>query len=198
MASGSIVAPVSALLRSRFDDLNIESIDIDVASIDGTQLATIDRLTVDRSEVKAGETIEVQAFARTNSGKIYVQRIPITIPKDTPAGELKLIVGDGTQVTKDSAAQHFVPKDLGELVSVINTLKSSDRLFAVATRSSRGVVIGASDMPNLPPSMLATLNSERSSGGVKPVVQTVVFEKLLPPSEFIITGQQSLSLEVVR
>ena len=198
MASGSVVAPVAALLRSRFDDLNIESITIDVASTDGTQIGTLDRLAVDLAEVKAGETIELQAFARTSSGKIYVQRIPITIPKDTPAGSFKITVGDGSQVMKDSASQHFVPKDLSELVSVINSLKSSDRLYAVATRSSSGVVVGASEMPNLPPSMLATLNSDRSSGGVKSVVQTTVFEKSLPPSEMIITGQQSLTIEVIR
>lgn len=198
MAAGSVVAPVAALLKSRFDDLSIESITVDVASTDGTQLASLDRLAVDRSEVRAGETIEVQAFARTNSGKLYVQRIPITIPRGTPAGALKIIIGDGSQVAKESASQHFVPKDLAELVGVINNLKSSDRLFAVATRSSNGLVIGASEMPNLPPSMLATLNNDRSSGGVKPVVQTVVFERALPPSEMIITGQQALTIEIVR
>ena len=186
------------MLRSRFDDLNIESITVDVASTDGTQIGTLDRLAVDRAEVKAGETIEIQAFARTNSGKVYVQRIPLTIPKDTPVGTFKITVGDGSQVSRESASQHFVPKDLAELVDVINKLKSSDRLYAVATRSSSGVVVGASEMPNLPPSMLATLNSDRSSGGVKPVVQTTVVEKSLPPSEMIITGQQSLTVEVVR
>jgi len=198
MASGSIVAPVAVLLRSRFDDLSIESITIDVASTDGAQLGVLDRLAIDRSEVKAGETIELQAFARTNSGKVYVQRIPITIPTDTPAGAFKITVGDGSQVMREAASQHFVPKDLAELVDVINKIKSSDRLYAVATRSSNGLVIGANEMPNLPPSMLATLNSDRSTGGVKPVVQTIVFEKLLPPSEMIITGQQTLTVDVIR
>lgn len=198
MASGAVVAPVAVLLRSRFDDLNIESITIDVASTDGTQLGALDRLAIDRSEVKAGETVELQAFARTNSGKVYVQRIPITIPKDTPTGAFKITVGDGSQVMRESALQHFVPKDLAELIDVINKLKSSDRLYAVATRSSNGLVMGANEMPNLPPSVLATLNSDRSTGGVKPVVQTMVFEKLLPPSEMIILGQQTLTVEIVK
>jgi hypothetical protein len=198
MAAASVVAPVAALLKSRFDDLTIESITVDVASTDGTQLATLDRLSIDKAEVKAGETIEVQAFARTNAGKIYVQRIPVTIPKETPAGTFKIMVGDGSQVQRDSAVQHFVPRDLSELISVINRLKSGDRLYAIAARSSTGAVIGASEMPNLPPSMLATLNNDRIVGGVKPVVQTIVFEQALPPSEFLITGQQTLSIEVIK
>ena len=198
MAAASVVAPVAALLKSRFDDLTIESITVDIASTDGTQLATLDRLSIDKAEVRAGETIELQAFARTNAGKVYVQRIPVTIPKETPAGTFKIIVGDGSQVQRDSAVQHFVPRDLSELISVINKLKASDRLYAVATRSSAGAVIGASEMPNLPPSMLATLNNDRIVGGVKPVVQTIVFEQALPPSELIITGQQTLSIEVIK
>ena len=198
MASGSIVGPVNALLRSRFDETDIAGITIDIESVDGTQTATLDRLAIDKAKVHAGETVDVQAYARTNSGKVFIQRIPLTIPAETPAGTFTIMVGDGSQVQKDSPVQHFVPKTLGELISTINRLKSSDRLYAVASRPSTGVVIGANEMPNLPPSVMATLNNDRIAGGVKPVVNTIVFEKALPPSEMIITGQQSLAIEVVK
>ena len=198
MASGSVVAPVAVLLKSRFDDLNIEGITVDVASTDGTQTASLDRLSIDRTQVEAGETIEIQAFARTNAGRVYVQRIPVTIPKDTPTGAFKIIIGDGSQVQKESASQHFVPATLADLVSAINDLKTSDRLYAVGTRTSAGAVMGSNEMPNLPPSMIATLNNDRTTGVVKPTVQTVVFDKSLPPSEMIITGQQTVSIEIVR
>ena len=198
MASGSVVAPVAVLLKSRFDDLNIEGITVDVASTDGTQLAALDRLSIDRTQVEAGETIEIQAFARTNAGRVYVQRIPVTIPKDTPAGAFKIIIGDGSQVQKESASQYFVPVTLADLVSAINNLKTSDRLYAVGTRTSTGAVMGSNEMPNLPPSMIATLNNDRTTGVVKPTVQTVVFDKSLPPSEMIITGQQTVSIEIIR
>jgi hypothetical protein len=198
MASGSIVGPVTALIRSRFDETDLAGITIDIDSVDGTQMAVLDRLAIDKAKVRAGETVEVQAYARTNSGKIYIQRIPLTIPAETPAGTFTITVGDGGQVQKDSAVQYFVPKTLSELISTMNKLKSSDRLYAVATRSSSGVVIGANEMPNLPPSMLATLNNDRTAGGVRPVVNTIMLEQALPPAEMIITGQQSLSIEVIK
>jgi hypothetical protein len=53
-------------------------------------------------------------------------------------------------------------------------------------------------MPNLPPSMLATLNNDRTAGGVKPAVHTIVNEIGIPPAEFIISGQQSLSIEIIK
>lgn len=198
MAAGSVAAPVAVLLKSKFDDLNISGITINIASEDGTQTAVLDRLTIDRAKVRAGETVEVQAFARTNDGKVYTQRIPVKIPEETPEGVFSIAVGDGGQIQRDSAIQHFVPRNLAELIATINRLKTNDRLYAVTSRTSSGVVMGASEMPNLPPSMLATLNNDRDSGSVKPAVQTIVFETVLPPSEFIITGQKSLSIEVVK
>lgn len=198
MASGSIIGPVGALLRSRFDDLKIEGISIDLTSEDGMRVAALDRLSIDRSKVRAGETVEVQAFARTSAGKIFVQRIPVTIPAETPVGVFTITVGDGGQIQQNSTIQQFVPRDISELIRMINKLKSSDRLYVQASRSSVGAVIGASELPNLPPSVLATINNDRITGGVKPTIQTVVFESILPPSDFMISGQQSLSIEVVK
>jgi hypothetical protein len=46
--------------------------------------------------------------------------------------------------------------------------------------------------------MVATLNSERSSGGFTPTVLSPVFEKELPPADFVISGQQLIAIDVVR
>jgi hypothetical protein len=53
-------------------------------------------------------------------------------------------------------------------------------------------------MPNLPPSVLATLNNDRTVGGIKPAVQTIVNELAIAPAEFLITGQQTLTIEVIK
>ena len=65
-------------------------------------------------------------------------------------------------------------------------------------RTTSGVVVGTSEMPNLPPSVLATLNNDRMTGGTKPSVQSVVKVTEIPPAKFIITGEQTLTFEVVR
>lgn len=197
-AAAAVAAPVSALMKSRFDDLQIDGINIDVTSTDGSKTAVLDRMAIDRMQVKAGETVEVQAFARTSSGKVFVQKVPVTIPQDTPAGMFSITIGDGKQIQENSAIQHFVPRDLSELISTINKLKVSDRLYLQTFRTTNGAVIGSSEMPNLPPSVLATLNNDRTVGGVKPAVQTIVNEIVLPPAEFVISGQQTLTIEVVK
>jgi hypothetical protein len=64
---------------------------------------------------------------RTESGKQFVQRIPVQIPEDAALGQLLVFVGDGGALQEGSPAKSFVPQDLSQLVRAINTVKKSDR-----------------------------------------------------------------------
>ncbi|MDT7604184.1 MAG: hypothetical protein QOF61_2181 [Acidobacteriota bacterium] len=197
-AAGSVATPVAALLSSGFDNVEIGQITINIASSDERRAGTLERIALDRTEVARGETVEVQAFVRTDSGKQYVQRIPVEIPSDVPLGQLVLFVGDGGTLQQVSAAQNFVAKDLGQLVGAINKIKKNDRLYVKLFRITPGAMVGTDELPSLPPSMVATLNSERSSGGFTPTALSPLSEKELPPAEFVIEGQQLIGINVVR
>jgi len=197
-AAGSVALPVSSLLGSGFDDVQIEGVSLDIASTDTKYAGTLERIAVDRTEVRRGEKIEIQAYVRTESGKQFVQRIPVQIPDDATPGQLLVFVGDGGALEEGSAAKVFVPQDLGQLVKAINKVKKSDRLYVRLFRITSGAVIGTDELPNLPPSVVATLNSDRNSGGYTPTVLSPVYEKELPPAEFVISGQQLIGIDVVR
>jgi len=198
MAAGSIAAPVSALLTSGFDDVQLDSITLDIASTETKYAGTLERITLDRTEVRRGEKIEVQAYVRTESGKQFVQRIPVAIPEDAGLGQLLVFVGDGGVLQEGSAAKAFVPQNLSQLVKAINTVKKSDRLYVKLFRITSGAVIGTNELPSLPPSMVATLNSDRTSGGYTPTVLSPLYEMELPPAEFVISGQQLIAIDVVK
>jgi hypothetical protein len=198
MAASSIAAPVSSLLTSGFDDVQLDGITLDIDSTETRYLGTLERITLDRTEVRRGEKIEVQAYVRTESGKQFVQRIPVQIPEDAALGQLLVFVGDGGALQEGSPAKSFVPQDLSQLVKAINTVKKSDRLYVKLFRITNGAVIGTSEMPSLPPSVVATLNSDRTSGGYTPTVLSPVYEMELPPAEFVISGQQLIAIDVVK
>src|SRR5690348_3224105 len=198
LAAGSIAAPVGTLLTSGFDDVQLDGITLDISSSETKYAGTLERITLDRTEVQRGEKVEVQAYVRTESGKQFVQRIPLNIPDDAALGQLLVFVGDGGALQEGSAAKAFVPTDLSQLVRAINTTKKTDRLYVKLFRITNGAVIGTSELPNLPPSVVATLNSDRTSGGYTPTVLSPVFEMELPPAEFVISGQQLIAIDVVR
>ncbi len=198
MAAGSIAAPISTLFRSGFSGLDLKSIDVTLRSSDGSRTAVLERISVDRSTVRAGETVFVQANAMTNTGNLVSQQIPVQIPLGTPAGAFSIVIGDGGVIQRASSIQQFVPRTLAELVQTINRIKQADRLYSQLVRTSTGAIVGASEMPGLPPSVLATLNNDRATGGVKPSVTTVVTETPVAPADFIIVGEQKLDIVVIK
>lgn len=197
-AAGAVASPVGSLLASGFDDVQLDGITLDISSTDTKYAATLERVALDRTEVRRGEKIEVQAYVRTESGKQFVQRIPVQIPDDAALGQLLVFVGDGGALQEGSPAKSFVPQDLSQLVRAINTVKKSDRLYVKLFRITSGAVIGTSELPNLPPSVVATLNSDRTSGGYTPTVLSPVYERELPPADFVISGQQVIAIDVIR
>jgi len=197
MAAGSVAAPVGSLLTSGFDDVQLDGITLEISSSDSKYAGTLERIALDRTEVHRGEKIEVQAYVRTESGRQFVQRIPVQIPEDATPGQLLVFVGDGGALQEGSPAKSFVPTDLGQLVRAINTVKKSDRLYVKLFRITNGAVIGTNELPSLPPSVVATLNSERTAGGYTPTVLSPVYEMELPPAEFVVSGQQLIAIEVV-
>ncbi len=196
--SFSVVVPVATLMQSRFEDLEIEEINLNVSSIDGGKTANLERIDLNKTEVKAGEIVEIQAHIRTDTGKVLTQKIPLKIPIGTPTGKLKVVVGDGDTLQYKSPNQQFVPSNLAELVMKLNELKKNDRLYVQTYRITNGAIIGSNEMPNLPPSVLATLNTNKATGSFKPTVETVLTEQEVAPAEYIILGEQTLEIEVIK
>jgi hypothetical protein len=197
-AAGAVAAPMGTLLNSGFDDVSIEGVTLDISSTDTKYAGTLERIALDRTEIRRGEKVEIQAYVRTEAGKQFVQRIPVQIPEDATPGQLLIFVGDGSALQEGSAAKAFVPQDLSQLVRAMNKVKKSDRLYVKLFRITPGAVIGTDELPNLPPSVVATLNSDRTSGGYTPTVLSPVYEMELPPAEFVISGQQLIGIDVVR
>ncbi len=201
-AANAAAQPISALLNSGFDPVEIRSIELDITSVDSRSSGELNKLWIDKTEARRGEQIEIQAFARNENGMEFVERIPFQIPADAPVGPLVIIVGDGASINQTElraqAGADFVPKDLRELVAAINRLKKNNRLYLKVLRATAGAVVNSQEMPTLPPSVLATLGSERTSGGYTPLSVATVAEQELPPAKFLIIGQQSITINVVK
>ncbi|HZI49350.1 MAG TPA: SpoIVB peptidase S55 domain-containing protein, partial [Pyrinomonadaceae bacterium] len=82
LAAGAVANPISDLLNSGFDDVTIRGINLDITASENVQAATLERISLDRTEVSSGDTVELQAYIRTDAGKLFVQRIPVQIPAE--------------------------------------------------------------------------------------------------------------------
>jgi hypothetical protein len=200
-AVNDIARPLAMLYSSGFDALDVRGIEAEVTSTDVRTNGTLTRLWIDKNEVERGESVEVQLFARHDNGSEFVERIPVTIPADAPIGPLVIMVGDGASINQTEAHQptgDFTPKDLGQLVRSMNKMKRNNRLYVKVLRAGTGAIVNNEEMPVLPPSVLATLGSQRTSGGYTPLSVATIAEQELAPSRFLISGQQTIVINVVR
>lgn len=197
-AASAPAVPLAALLKSNFDGLDITGVDLNFSVVEGSKVAALERIAVDRTQVRAGETVEATLFIRTDTGRLVSQNVNIAIPADTPAGAISLMIGDGTTVQKDAAIQQFVPKSTADLIRTLNSTKRPDLLYVYAFRTTAGAVIGSNEMPNLPPSMLATMNNDRTAGGSKATTQKTIIDQVIPANEWVISGSQTIAVEVIR
>lgn len=191
--------PVSTLYSSGFA-VDLDGIEIDVKAADRKANGSLIRVSIDRTEVKRGEKIIVQAFARNDKGENYTEKIPVTIPSDAPLGKLNLTVGDGNVMAglEQRALISANPKDLPALIKAINNLPRNDRMYVKIHYTDSGAIVNNQALPSLPPSMMATLDTSRSTGGYLVLPVATVLTQEIPPASFLIGGQQTISIKVVQ
>lgn len=200
LTSVATVAPLQYLMASGFDYSGIERIELDIVSTERKASVTLDRISVDRNEIKPGGDVTVSAYFRnTVGGQITVERYTVQAPSGLPEGPVQLLVGDGTTITNSELKRGATgaPRDLESAIRELNKLRQNDRLYIKLISGEPGVVIGGEEMPSLPPSMRATLAADRmSSRTVSATPGSTVREYAMPPSRFVIQGQRSLTLNV--
>jgi hypothetical protein len=200
-ASLAVVQPLTYILGSGFDNVDVESVTVDITSVDEKRTMNLDRVWVDRDQVKAGETVILSAFLRAGNGGEHVEKIPLDIPADMPSGTLLVTVADGstlTAVENRSLRQSFTPRDLDQLIRAINNIRKNDRCYVRLQRPEPSVVLRGEEFSTLPPSFGAVITSDRSaSSTLSSMRSSNLYEYELPSTPYVITGQRSLTIEVV-
>lgn len=191
--------PISVLYGSGFP-MEVEAIEVNVKATDKRANGSLTGISIDRTEVKRGEKLMVQAFARNEKGETYIEKIPVTIPNDAPLGKLNLTVGDGTVMAnlEQRALLNVNPKDIKALINSVNNLPRNDRLYVRLHYSDTGAIVSNQALPSLPPSMMATLESSRATSSYIALPVATVLTQEIPPANFLISGQQTIAIKVVQ
>jgi hypothetical protein len=199
MASIAAVSPLQYLLMSGYEGVQIDNIDLEITAMDRKTNAQLERVSVNKAEVAPGGTVTLTASLRTTTGETVIEQYPVQIPAGLPAGQVQLVVGDGTTVTGIDIRRGpaGIPTGLKQVISELNKLRKNDRLYIKVVSSEPGLVIGGEEFPSLPPGMAAVMNTDRSSSrNVSGMTSSTVREYEMPQSKYVIQGQRSLNLAV--
>ena len=194
----AVTLPVSNLLRGRFDELEIESIDVSLEVTEGARTAVIESLRTDKLQFKPGENGHATVFIRTDSGQLISKKIEFTIPRDIQPGQFTLAVTDASTAQQNSSVANLSANSLKEAIALLNRARKDDHLYLQLMRSGNSIVMGTAEMPNLPPSVVASMGTGNFTGGSKTISQNVIVDVELERFPFATSGNQTMTITVVR
>ena len=195
IAAGAVANPVGALLTNDRERVRVSSIDLEIASSERLQVATIERAWIDAPEIRRGATVPLKILLKTWRGEDIVETVPVEIPRSAE-GPLTLIVADGARLTQFEQAGNRVfspPASVDQIIKVLNQARRSNRLYVRLVSRDMGAVVNGESMPALPSSVLAVMQGDRAGSSV-PSMQTATLGSWDIPFGQAVVGMRTLAI----
>jgi len=184
------------LMNNTWTEPRITGVNLLFECTEEPRVARIRRATLDRYRVAAGESVQVTVALGPYRGPERLLRRKILVPAEISPGPLSLTIGGALALTRDEEVDDaLLPRDLDQLIWLINQLRRNDGIHIVASREDSGVLIGGDRMPGLPPSVAWALLSPGSTGDVTYIPLRSVLDEVLPAGE-VVDGLVRTQIEV--
>jgi hypothetical protein len=195
-SSGIVAFIAQILMNNEYRPIHIEGINLILGYSDERRMARVERAWLSRDRARAGESVQVSVSLKPFRGPAVTRQIDIEVPDDVRPGRLLLRVGDGLAMARaESENEEFYPRDLAQLIWLVNHLRSNDTVYAVLTQTDNGILYQGERLPNLPPSIAQVMVRPRSRGNYLRLWQRGVAEEVLK-TDYMVSGFKLLSLEV--
>jgi hypothetical protein len=196
-AAAYIVAPLTYLLSSEHEKVELEGVDITIATAEEPKTATLERVWLDDPRPRAGRTVPLKMLLRTYRGTDVVRTVSIAIPANA-SGTLSLLVSDGARLAQTEQRDTRSPNQLRSVDQVIRSLnrgRRNDILYVKLLGSDAGAVVNGELLSSLPPSVLGVLEGDRSGGTFNPLQSATMGEWELA-TDHQVSGSRTLTINV--
>ena len=197
-AATYVVAPINLLLRNAFEEVEFERLELNIDASEQARTATIERVWVDGTRVKAGSRVDLKVLLRTYRGEEITRTVPVDVPPNA-AGSLSVMVSDGTRLSQWEArelqVQPLQTRDLQQMIRVLNNARKNNRLYVRLLGRDQGAVVKGESLSALPPSVMGVLESDRNGGSFR-ALQNAVLGEYEVATEHAITGTRTLTLPI--
>ncbi|HEX2341323.1 MAG TPA: SpoIVB peptidase S55 domain-containing protein [Vicinamibacterales bacterium] len=196
-AATYIAGPITMLLANDLEKIQIDGLDITVASAEEPRSATLERVWLDDARPRAGRTSTLKVLTRTYRGEERVRSLPIEIPPHA-SGSLTLLVSDGASLTQweqREARRPMPAQSVAQMIRTFNNSRKNNRLYVRLVSAGPGAIVEGESLPALPPSVLAVLEADRNGGSFVPLRNAVIGEWEIP-TDVAVLGSRQLSIAV--
>ncbi len=193
-ASAYVAGPLTFLLKNATTAVDVEKVSLTIEATEQSRTARIERVWLDTDRPRAGRTANLKVLLRTNRGAELLKSIPIQIPRNA-SGTMQLLVADANRLSTEDRrpTRGAEAQEVSQLIRTFNKSRRSNRLYVRLSSAEDGAVVNGEPLASLPPSVLAVLEADRSSGAFAPLRSATRGEWELPV-ELAISGWRQLTL----
>ena len=196
-ASGTVAYVSLLILNNEYHPARISGIDLKLSYADERRVARVEQVWCGKERARPGERVPLTVTLRPYRGEAITRTFEMTIPEELTPGKLILQVGDGQTVSRneEQGAGQFHPKDLNQLIWLINHIRTNEKLYVILTRPDNGILLQGTRMPDLPPSKALVMVRPQTEGNYLRVDSRGIAEESIP-TDFAIEGYKLLTLDV--
>ncbi|MEQ1886798.1 MAG: SpoIVB peptidase S55 domain-containing protein, partial [Bryobacteraceae bacterium] len=198
-AAGGVSSTLGFALQSGFDAMKLKSLTLEIGAVEKRSQRQIVALIAPRTARPDDEVEITTVFTGENATETPV-RTRYRVPTGTPPGQLYFTVSDSTatNIIEFQAAVGTPQKSAGQVLSLLNGLRSNDRAYLRVWRSEASFTVEGRDLPDPPPS-LSMILTRQQTGTTN--LQTARGAKLAeieisPGAGFVVTGTKTVQVEV--
>jgi hypothetical protein len=152
-----------SLLENPCEFPNVKSLTFHVRMVDGWKSSQLDSLEMDQNEIKPGATLHAVIGLRNYRGEASAIPVSVPIPADLRASEVQLFVGDADAALRMDEPPRVPPQTLDQVLKRIRQTRSHQNICVKLLQSTRGLSVEGKNLPDLPPSVMAQLESPNSN-----------------------------------
>ncbi len=164
---------IGLLMNNPYEEVDIESIDIDIRIISRSIVSHIWSVDLSDSKVKAGQSIEIGVVLESVLAGKKQYQWSLEIPEDLVPGKYQLTVcgyRDYEQFLVKAVPHRFIPQSLPGLIEALNNSLQIDRdkLYCLLTLPSGGVIIEKAELPDLPATKVLLMQDAKRVLRIRP------------------------------
>jgi hypothetical protein len=196
-ASAYVAGPITMLLANDVEKVTLKGVELAVTTSEESRSATIERVWLDEVHPRAGRTVPLKVLTRSYRGAEKISTIPIEIPANA-TGQLTVMVTDGrqlNQIEQRELRRSVQPTSVAQMLKVLNQSHRNNRVYVRLLTGTPGAVVNGEALTSLPPSVLAVLEGDRSSGSFAPIRSAALGEWELA-MDSAISGTRVLTIDL--
>jgi hypothetical protein len=196
-ASAYVAGPITLLMANDVEPVTVKGVELAITTSEESRAATIERVWLDEVHPRAGRTVPLKVLTRSYRGAEKISTIPIEIPANA-SGQLTVMVTDGrqlNQIEQRELRRSVQPTSVAQMIKVLNQTHRNNRVYVRLLTGTPGAVVNGEALTSLPPSVLAVLEGDRSSGSFTPIRSAALGEWELA-MDSAISGTRVLTIDL--